>query len=126
MEASDYKALDDPQKYILDDGGEIMVALMGGKVVGVCALIRMDDPDFDFELAKMAVSPAAQGKGIGWLLGKAVLEKAREFGGRNVYLESNSRLTPAIQLYEKLGFKKVENRKTPYARCNIQMAVELG
>ncbi|MCC7246568.1 MAG: GNAT family N-acetyltransferase [Saprospiraceae bacterium] len=125
MEKSDYKALDDPQKYILDDGGEIVVALLGQKVVGVCALIRMDDPEFDFELAKMAVSPTVQGKGIGWILGQAVLEKARQLGARNVYLESNTRLTPAIQLYEKLGFVRVENRESPYERCNIQMAVNL-
>ena len=69
MEDADHKVLDNPKKYILDAGGHIFVALDKDKPVGVCALIKMDDPEYDFELAKMAVSPAAQGKGIGWLLG---------------------------------------------------------
>ncbi|MCW3463994.1 bifunctional helix-turn-helix transcriptional regulator/GNAT family N-acetyltransferase [Chitinophaga nivalis] len=121
MEAADYKALDNPDKYILDKGGFIIVALYEGQPVGVCALIKMKDPDYDYELAKMAVSPTVQGKGIGWLLGQAVLEKARAQGAAKVYLESNTRLKPAITLYHKLGFQKVVGRITPYERCNIQM-----
>ena len=81
----------------------------------------MIDPDYDFELAKMAVSPKAQGKYIGWLLGNAVIEKARSLGARKIYLESNTVLKPAINLYYKLGFQKVIGRSTPYERCNIQM-----
>ncbi|WP_342749295.1 MULTISPECIES: hypothetical protein [Sphingobacterium] len=30
--------------------------------MGVCLLIKMDHPAFDYELAKMAVSPKAQGR----------------------------------------------------------------
>ncbi|MEE8062491.1 MAG: GNAT family N-acetyltransferase, partial [Gemmatimonadales bacterium] len=74
-----------------------------------------------YELAKMAVSPEAQGKGIGWLLGQAVLDRARELGATTVYLESNTVLEPAIALYRKLGFKRVTGAPSPYARCNIQM-----
>ncbi len=125
MEEADYKALDNPKKYILDRGGCIVVALYEGKPVGVCALIKMDDPDYDFELAKMAVSPLAQGKSIGGLLGQAVIEKAKKLGASRIYLESNTRLKPAISLYEKLGFKKVSGRPTPYERCNIQMELDL-
>jgi DNA-binding MarR family transcriptional regulator/GNAT superfamily N-acetyltransferase len=125
MEAADHKALDNPQSYILDKGGCILVALYEDKPVGVCALIKMDDPDYDFELAKMAVSPAVQGKSVGWLLGNAILEKAKSLGAGKVYLESNTILKPAISLYHKLGFSKVGGRDTPYERCNIQMEVIL-
>ncbi len=121
MEEADHKALDDPKGYILNKGGHILVALYEGEPVGVCALIKMKDPDYDFELAKMAVSPKAQGKNIGWLLGNAVIEKARSLGARKIYLESNTVLKPAINLYYKLGFQKVIGRSTPYERCNIQM-----
>jgi DNA-binding MarR family transcriptional regulator len=68
MEAADYKALDNPKEYILDKGGKIFVALYQGEPVGVCALIKMEDKNYDFEMAKMAVSPKVQGKSIGWLL----------------------------------------------------------
>lgn len=125
MEQADYNALDDPQGYILNKGGYILVALYKGEPVGVCALIKMNDPDYDYELAKMAVSPAVQGKSIGWLLGNAIAQKAKDLGARKIYLESNTLLKPAINLYHKLGFSKVAGRITPYERCNIQMELIL-
>ena len=125
MEEADYKALDNPKEYILEKGGKIFVALYENEPVGVCALIKMNDPDYDFELAKMAVSPKIQGKSIGWLLGQTVIDAAKELGASKVYLESNTVLKPAINLYHKLGFKKVVGRVTPYERCNIQMEVQL-
>ena len=121
MEESDYKALDHPQSYILDKGGVILVALLDGAPLGVCALIKMNDGEYDFELAKMAVSPQAQGKNIGFLLASAIIEKAWSLGASKIYLESNTILKAAINLYHKLGFQKVAGKPTPYTRCNIQM-----
>ncbi len=55
MEAADYKALDNPETYILEKGGHILVALYNDEPVGVCALIKtQNDPEMDYELAKMA------------------------------------------------------------------------
>ncbi|MBL3548041.1 helix-turn-helix domain-containing GNAT family N-acetyltransferase [Chryseobacterium sp. KMC2] len=125
MEDADYRALDNPEEYILHKGGKIMVALYHNEPLGVCALIKMDDPDYDFELAKMAVSPKAQGKNMGWLLGCAMISAARESGASKLYLESNTILKPAINLYYKLGFQKITGRPTPYQRCNIQMELNL-
>nr|WP_199000620.1 bifunctional helix-turn-helix transcriptional regulator/GNAT family N-acetyltransferase [Flavobacterium sp. ASV13] len=125
MEEADYKALDNPQEYILDKGGKIFVALYQNEPVGVCALIKMKDSDYDFEMAKMAVSPKAQGKNIGFLLGQAIVNSAREEGANKIYLESNTILKPAINLYYKLGFQKVFGLATPYKRCNIQMELVL-
>lgn len=121
MEEADYKALDNAESYILDKGGKILVALYDNEPVGVCALIKMNHPEYDFEMAKMAVSPKAQGKNIGYLLGKAIIDSAREMGAKKIYLESNTILKPAINLYYKLGFEKVFGLETPYKRCNIQM-----
>lgn len=125
MEDADYKALDNPKEYILDRGGQILVALYQGEPVGVCALIKMNGSDYDFEMAKMAVSPKVQGKNIGWLLGQAVISTARKLGASTIYLESNTMLKPAINLYYKMGFKKVAGLPTPYKRCNIQMLLDL-
>jgi len=126
MEEADYRSLDNPQEYILDQGGHILVALLNDEVVGVCALMAMHDGEHDFELAKMAVAPSAQGKSIGWLLGQAALNKAASLGAKKVYLESNTILKPAISLYHKLGFQKIAGHPTPYERCNIQMAVDIN
>ncbi|UTX48976.1 helix-turn-helix domain-containing GNAT family N-acetyltransferase [Chryseobacterium sp. MA9] len=126
MEDADYKALDNPEEYILNKGGKILVALYNEEPLGVCALIKMNDPYYDFELAKMAVSPKAQGKNIGWLLGQAIIRKAKDSGASKIYLESNTLLKPAINLYYKLGFQKVTGRSTPYQRCNIQMELNVN
>ena len=43
--------------------------------VGVCALCKMDHPLYDYELAKLAVSPEVQGKVSEYCL-EAVVNKA--------------------------------------------------
>ncbi|UOQ68833.1 bifunctional helix-turn-helix transcriptional regulator/GNAT family N-acetyltransferase [Hymenobacter volaticus] len=125
VEAADLKALDHPEEYILQRGGYIFLARYQDRIVGTCALLLLEDGSF--ELAKMAVSPAAQGLGIGMRLGEAAIAQARRLGVRRLYLESNTKLTPALQLYHKLGFRKtVAGQPSPYERCNIQMELLLS
>ena len=124
MEEADYKSLDRPQQYILDAGGHILIALYKTKPVGTCALLRMDEETY--ELAKMSVSAGARGKGIGWLLGQAIITKAKDLGAKRLYLESNTILEPAVSLYRKLGFEEIEGITSPYERCNIQMELILS
>jgi GNAT superfamily N-acetyltransferase len=126
MEESDHKALDHPEAYILEKGGLILVALLNKEPVEVCALIKMDDPVYDYEMAKMAVSEEARGKHIGWQLGQAIIQRARELGAKKLYLESNTSLNAAISLYYKMGFVRVYGRPTPYDRCDIQMELILN
>jgi GNAT superfamily N-acetyltransferase len=126
MEANDYKALDNPDEYIINEGGHILVALYNDRPVGVVALIKMDHPEYDYELAKMAVSPKQQGLKIGTNLGYALLDKARILGAKKVFLESNTILEPAIHLYRKLGFKEIECGTSPYQRANIQMVCDVN
>ncbi len=125
MEAADYQALDHPDEYIINKGGAILVAIYEEQPVGVCALIKLDDHRYDYELAKMAVAPNFQGKKIGYLIGKATIEKAKELNAKVIYLESNTLLKPAINLYRKLGFKEVEGLTSPYERSNIKMELIL-
>jgi ribosomal protein S18 acetylase RimI-like enzyme len=121
MEEADFKALDNPEAYIIAKGGFIKVALFMDEPVGVCAMIKMNNGEHDYELAKMAVSPKVQGMGIGWLLGQAFINKAISLHAKKVYLESNTVLAPAINLYRKLGFTEIFGKPTPYQRSNIQM-----
>ena len=119
LEESDQNMLNDPQGYIIDHGGTILMAEDDGEVVGTCALIKRDETTY--ELAKMAVSPKAQGKKIGFKLGKSIVEQAEKLGARRVVLETNSSLKPAIGLYRKLGFSEIAREDSPYSRCNVQM-----
>ena len=126
LEPHDIEVLENPEKHILDKGGHIFVALYNGFPVGVCALCPMpEESAYDFELAKLAVNNSIQRKGIGRRLCDAVIDKARELGGEMLFLESNTRLKPAIALYRKLGFKELPEYHPAYARGVIQMELTL-
>ncbi|VUD42252.1 hypothetical protein TDB9533_00654 [Thalassocella blandensis] len=122
MEASDFKALDSPQQSILDQGGYIVIALLEEEPVGTCVLIKMDNQCF--ELAKMTVAEQCRGMGVGQMLGEHCIAKAKAMGAHKLYLESNTVLDSAINLYLKLGFKRISAGSSPYSRCNIQMELE--
>lgn len=123
MEASDFKALDHPQEYIIDKGGCILIALLNGSPVGTVALIKMENETF--ELAKMSVSPSAHGQGIGKLLMQSCIAKARSLAAKRLYIESNTVLAPAINLYKTSGFVEITGHPSPYERCNIQLELWL-
>jgi GNAT superfamily N-acetyltransferase len=123
VENPDRKALENPEAYILEPGGAIIIALIKDEPLGACALIKKEGGTY--ELAKMAVSPKAQGKGLGYLLGQAAIQKARAMGGDKLFLESNTKLIPAINLYYKLGFHKIEGYASPYERSNILMEMAI-
>ncbi len=126
LEPHDIEVLENPEKHILEKGGHIFVALYNGFPVGVCALCPMpEESPYDFELAKLAVNNSIQRKGIGRRLCDAVVNKARELGGNMLFLESNTRLKPAIALYRKLGFKELPEYHPAYARGDIQMELPL-
>lgn len=126
LEPHDIEVLEHPEKHILDKGGHIFVALYNGFPVGVCALCPMpEESAYDFELAKLAVDNSIQRKGVGRRLCAAVIDKARELGGEMLFLESNTRLKPAIALYRKLGFKELPEYHPAYARGDIQMELPL-
>ena len=103
LEEADLKYLDHPRESILDQGGEILIAVLDERVVGACAILRAGDTVV--ELAKLAVAPDAQGRGIGRRLTLAAIERARSLGVERVELMSNRQLTTAIRLYESLGFR---------------------
>ena len=78
LEAADHKALDHPEKYILQRRGHIWLARHGGQMVGTCALLPLAAGTY--ELAKMTVIPTAQGLGVGFRLGTAAIAYARALG----------------------------------------------
>jgi GNAT superfamily N-acetyltransferase len=126
IETKERQILADPKGTILDPGGKIFFAIADERCVGCCALRRMIDREY--EVAKMAVTPAFQGMGVGRKLLLSVLEAGRNLGARRLYLETNHILTPAIQLYESVGFTHIPPlRVTPsdYARADVYMEMFL-
>ncbi len=123
VEESDRVILDSPDATVIARGGEIFVALEGDTVIGVCSLVPASANSW--QLAKMAVSPSARGRGIGRLLAQAALDYASVVGASQVELFTNTVLAPAMGLYRSLGFVEVPFEGAEHARSNIRMALVL-
>ena len=124
LEPHDIEQLHHPEKYILAEGGQIWCAITeSGVVAGTVALVASGAGQY--EMAKMSVADAFQGRGLGRRLGEAAIEWAREQGATRLWLESNRRLAPALHLYETLGFREVPLVPSPYARADIRMELSL-
>ena len=78
-----------------------------------------------FEFTKMAVSASYRRKGIAEALSTAALQKAKELGASKVFLYSNTKLQPALKLYQKVGFMEVPIEDEVYKRTDIKMEIEL-
>ena len=76
-----------------------------------------------FELSKMAVTQRYQGLGIGRRLLEAAIQQFRKIGARELFLESNRKLTPALRLYESSGFHHAPRpgEASHYQRSNVYM-----
>lgn len=118
VEKKDLEQLDNPES-CLSEGGQIFFALENEKVIGTCALYKINQDHF--ELAKMAVAPESRGKGVGDLLILASAQWAVSQGAKAIMLHSNTILKPAITLYKKHGFETAELCNPDYERCNIEM-----
>jgi putative acetyltransferase len=124
LEDADRAIFADPAGTILGPGGEIFFVVRGDAVLGTCAVIRHSPAAC--EIAKMAVAPAAQGKGLGDLLMHSAVAFAREIGASRVAIVSNTVLKPALHLYRKHGFVQVPwESDGRYHRANIRMELDL-
>jgi putative acetyltransferase len=105
--------------YVLEDHGKVLggggVKQLKGAAKDTC------------ELQKMYFHPDARGKGYGKKMFDKCIEAAKEFGYKFCYLESASQLKSAIQLYEKNGFKHLNQPlgNTGHTICGVYMLKEL-
>lgn len=118
VEPHDLEQLEAPEE-IIANGGQIFLAKIGDEIVGTSALIH--DGDGVYELAKMGVTPKAQGLGLGKKLCIITIEEAKSRKAKSLYLLSNTALKPAISIYKSIGFVEVPIEKTFYERTDIKM-----
>jgi putative acetyltransferase len=124
LEQADRDVFEDPGAKILAQGGQVFFVLEGTRVQGTCAVIRHGTDEC--EIAKMAVAPAARGRGFGDLLMETAIRFATEAAARRVIIVSNTVLEPALRLYEKHGFVRVPlSSDERYRRANIRLEREL-
>ena len=82
-----------------------------GKTVGYALGRVVAD---EAELLKICVVAEWRNRGIAEKMLWGLLEKMREEGAAACFLEVRSKNSPAISLYEKLGFEKIALRKDYY------------
>jgi ribosomal protein S18 acetylase RimI-like enzyme len=122
MEPIDFEVLGKPEKYIIDQGGDIFMAEYNNEIVGTVALKFINDGIYEF--TKMAVDEKFQGLKIGKRLAEVAIDKAKQKRAGKIILYSNTKLIPAIELYRKLGFIEVPVDGI-YKRSNIKMELTL-
>ena len=124
VEEKDKNILENPEKEIINKGGFILFAEFEDEIAGTVALIKHSENEF--ELAKMAVAGKFQGKQIGKSLAIAAIERVKSLNASILFLETNSTLIPALNLYDKLGFNQVEMKKqSDYSRATLRMELDL-
>jgi len=119
IEPIDEQVLSNPQA-IIDQGGEIIYALIDDQVIGCVALKHHGHAVF--ELTKMAVTAAYQAQGIGAILMQRCIEEFHHLKGEKLYLETHSSLKPAIKLYQRWGFAAMPHPfASEYQRSDFYM-----
>jgi len=121
IEPIDEQVLRDPERQVLAAGGAVFFALLGGEVIGTCALLR-ESAD-TFELSKMAVHEAFHGLGTGRQLLDAAIAEFHRRAGKTLFLESSSRLKAALHMYERAGFvlQPTIREGSHYRRADVYM-----
>jgi putative acetyltransferase len=94
------------------------------KIVGGAGIAQLDNFEGSTcELQKMYFLPITRGKGIGKKLIEKCLQKAKELGFDECYLETMPYMTAAQKLYLKNGFTKIDAPKgnTCHYSCDVWM-----
>ncbi len=79
------------------------------------------------ELQKVYFPPEVRGKGYGKIIFNKCLDAARDYGYKQCYLESASQMKIAISMYEKAGYKHLEEPlgNTGHYSCGVWMIKDL-
>ncbi len=77
------------------------------RIIGTCALKKIDERKC--ELKYVYLYKKYHGKGLGTRIAQLTIDKARDLGYREVYLDTISKTSGrAIKMYERLGFIRIE------------------
>lgn len=88
-----------------------VVAKVNNKVIAYAGIELLVD---HADITTIAVNKDYLKKGIATLLLNELFKKCRELHIDKIFLEVRTSNIPAINLYEKLGFKKISTRKNYY------------
>ena len=113
-----------PGKYAPPSGELLLARGPDGAPLG-CVGLRAIEPDGACEMKRLYIAPDARGMGLGRALATAVIGKARELGYRRMVLDTLEGMTPAITLYQQLGFEKIGAYYAPTPPGTVFMGLKL-
>ena len=90
-----------------------LVALSEAEVIGYAGLSKVASAS-SADVQTIAVSGTHQRQGIGRELMQRLIDKARELGAKEIYLEVREDKSAPQKLYESLGFEKIDRRTNYY------------
>lgn len=97
-----------------------LVAEADGRVVGYAGLAVAGS---QADVQTVAVSPDAQGRGLGTLLLDALVVEASRQGARSLLLEVRADNPAAIALYQRAGFERIAVRRRYYQPGDVDAHV---
>lgn len=95
-----------PGKYAPPNGC-MLVALDATDAVLGCVAVRPLADAGACEMKRLWTRPAGRGRGLGLALAQRSIEAARGMGHRIMRLDTLASMTPALSLYERLGFRRI-------------------
>ena len=119
LEAGDEAILNNPQKHILDEGGQIFMLLDNDLPVGCIGVIERSEKQA--EIIRMTIEENWRNKGYAQKLLNHAMKYIKKQGYKEVVLETNTILRAANHIYKKAGFKEINARKFQYLRANVMM-----
>jgi ribosomal-protein-alanine N-acetyltransferase len=106
----------------LGTGRVMLVAAAGARLVGYAALAYTEDTA---DLLRIAVNPDQHRQGIASSLCTAILDVAGQRGCTRVLLEVAADNSPALALYQRLGFAEIHRRPRYYRNGVAAVVMEL-
>jgi N-acetylglutamate synthase-like GNAT family acetyltransferase len=123
LEAEDKSMFSDLESY-LAKGAMVFFAVEDDVVLATCMALPMEE-DGLWEICKLAADPAHPHKGAGTSVFRAAMDYAIENGAKRLFLISNSKLKPALHIYEKHGFREILLEDYGFSRGDIAFGYDV-
>ena len=103
-----------------ESGAVILLGLEFGSVIATCMATPLGGDVW--ELEKLTVAEGHRGRGLGTMMLRATIDAMRDRGCRRVLILTNSKLSDAVHIYMREGFREVPvDPSFGYGRVDLQL-----